>query len=428
MPRQQSQSLDAVSHELPEVRIWSGPPSHADLAALPARPAVYLLLAAGKLPLQLATTQNLRRVMVSRLLETPSGRRKVDLASVVQGVRYRRVYSIFEARWRYYLVARKMYPKEYRRLIAFGPAFFLHLDWSQPVPELRITDRPWEQPGPCQTSAYVGPWLTHDTCQKALEGLCDLFELCRFPQQIRRAPAGQRCLYADMGRCDAPCEGAVPLESYRERVRQAWEFACGTVRPWIDAAKQRLRAAASEQQFETAALLKRQIAWAWKWHDFLRPWLHPLEKLNYLLAVPVVGRRSWRLFLFWQGDLYDGPAATDRTLPAQARRFLAAQQSAERALVDPQIRTEQTWLVAHYLRSKLGDATIVIHLGDQMLPEDLQPRLQQEVARRRASESASELRQPPGTAAKEEIDSASRRINANSFDSPPAKADTSNEG
>ncbi len=360
-----------IAEALPEERTWPGPPEEGDLAALPGCPAVYLLLASAQVPVQLATTQHLRRLAIARLGNGQRSRPgKTNLAEIVRGVRWIRVASAFEARWRYYLLARQMYPVRYRRLISFGPAWFLHIDLAQRIPELRITQRIWHDAGD-----YVGPWLTQGAARKALDALLDVFELCRHPEQVRRAPEGRRCAYADMGRCDAPCDGSVPLARYLARCREAWSFVRGNTAAWLDEIKERMRQAARERRYEDASTYKRRMAWAWKWIEGTQPLVRPAEELTDLLAVPAVRRRAWRLFLFWRGDLLVGPLLPDRKLPASAAAWLREQLQNLPEPAEPAIRMEQTWLVAHFLASRGGNVSLVERLSGGEMPADLEARL-----------------------------------------------------
>ncbi len=385
---------ERVGAALPQRLAFAQRPTGDELRALPGCAAVYLFLAAGEIPVQLATTQHLRRLAISRLADpTRETRGKADLAEVVRSILWRPVATPFEARWWYYQLARQLYPKRYRHMISFGPAWFLRVDWTERVPELRITKHVWEESG-----AVLGPWLTHDLCQKALEGLWDLFDLCRFPEQVRQAPGGQRCVYAEMGRCDAPCDGSAPLADYGARVRAAWDFACGPTRPWIDAAQQRMKEAAQAQQFERAGLLKKQIAWAWRWHDQVGPTVTTRELLNCLLLMPATRRKAWRLFLFVGGDLLEGPIFTQRKLVPRTAAWLAETLVAPRAQAAADVRTEQTWLLAHFRRSKGGDASVIVDLPDLTIPPDFEAHLGAEMLRLRASSASDQAGMPLETA------------------------------
>lgn len=370
---------EIVVAALPSVRSWAARPRSDDLADLPGCAAVFLFVDAVGTPIQLLATQQLKRVVVSRLTEPQETRRgHTDLAEVVRGIRWRQVYSPFEARCWYYRLARVLHRQEYRKLVSFGPAWFLHADWRRPVPELRVTERIW-----CLEGEFVGPWPTHKSCQQALEGLWDLFDLCRYPEQVRKAPRGIRCAYADMGRCDAPCDGSAPLARYIQRTRAAWRFVEGDVAAWIQSIAERMKRAAAERRYESAGLLKQQLEFAQTWQQRWSPTLRRAEQLNFLLAVPATRRKAWKLFLFRQGHLIDGPLLPDRKLAQQAPVWLAEQLQQPLDELEDIVRMEQTWLVAHFLQHKEAQSAIVELLPHTAVPPDLEARLRDALKQRR---------------------------------------------
>jgi DNA polymerase-3 subunit epsilon len=369
-------SPDFLVDALPESRTWSDRPRPEELAALPACPAVYLLVDAHSAPVQLATTQSLRRLLISRLARPPQQRpAKADLAEITRGVRWRPLSTAFEGRWWYYRVARVLYPQEYRRLISFGPAHFLHVDWTQRVPELRVTERVWSVPG-----EFVGPWPAHKACQEALTGLWDLFDLCRYPEQVRKSPRGTRCAYAEMGRCDAPCDGAVPLAAYVGRCREAWRFACGEVQDWLTEAEQRMRHAAGERKYELAGQIKEQLRFAQHWQTLWAPRVRPAEELRYLVGLPVTRRRTWKLFLFRAGDWKEGPVVRARRLVPESLAWLAAQPPALPDDLPEIVRTEQTWLLAHLLFGRDAERALFVPLPCDGASADIETSLLQQLA------------------------------------------------
>ena len=369
---------------LPELHTWSGRPDADTLKALPSAPAVYLLIDEQSRPVQLATTQSLRRLSTARLADAEREKRgREDLAAVARGVRWRVVGSPFEARWWYYRLAREMHAREYRKLISFGPAWFLHVNWDKPVPEIRVSERVWRDAG-----EFLGPWPSRRQAQAAVEGLWNLFDLCRYPEQVRKAPHGERCAYAEMGRCDAPCDGGVPLTAYVERTRAAWRFAAGAIDAWITSAEQTMRAAARELAFERAALLKEQLAFARHWRSMWSAVVRPLAEYNWLLLLPVTRRKAWKPFVLARGVLRGGAVLQDRKLAGGVCAWLAAD-----ALVDTEgngaaesdtVRMEQTWLVAHFLQHREADAAIRVPLPDLKAPDELEPLIAADLDRRRA--------------------------------------------
>lgn len=372
---------------LPECCRWNQPPTVNELQPLPNSPAVYLLCDGDGRPVLLATSQALRAAVRSRLhapsrgrprpgpelstaAEAAGARRRLraraDLAEIVRELRWRPVSCALEARWWYYRLARLLYPRQYPRMLAFGPAWFLHVDWGAAVPELRVTQQIWTIPG-----QFVGPWPAQAACQQALETLWDLFDLCRYPEQVRRAPAGKRCSYADMGRCDAPCDGSVPLAPYITRVQAAWRFAGGAVPEWLQAARERMQAAAAALAFERAALIRQQIASAQRWRDRWLGRVRPDAEMNWLLVLPVVRRRAWKLLACRLGAMDDGPVVADREVPQRAVAWAAERQRAPLEATDPLVRMEQTWLLAGWLGSRDAASAVVQPLDDPLWPESL---------------------------------------------------------
>jgi len=334
---------DVIASFLPNVRSWTEVPTTEDLAALPSRAGVLLFVDSRGAPVQLAATQQVRRFVEARLGPQASpGKRRADIRAVVRAVRWRAIHCAFEGRWWYYRLARTLYPDDYRRRVSFGPAWFLRVDWTRPVPEIGAAERVWCEPG-----EFVGAWPTQKAVREALEQLVDLFDLCRYPQQVRRAPHGTRCAYADMGRCDAPCDGTVPLAAYVARCRAAWRLACGDRDTWQTEAEQRMRQAASNQQFEEAARIREQIQVGRNWGPKKIPRLQTAGGVWWLLGFPAINRQAWKLCLFRDGDIVDGPVVAHRQAGVAAEEWLRIGVGRKPEDTPPEVRMEQTWLLCH---------------------------------------------------------------------------------
>lgn len=339
---------------LPEVLTWTAAFTAEAGSELPAAPAVCLFEDATQRPVQLLTTQHLRRLVTTRL-STPEApvRGRANLAEVVRGVRYRIVYCPFEARWHFLRLARTLYPQRYRKLVGFGPAWFLNVDWAAPIPEINVTQQVWCAPGD-----FIGPWPTHKAGHEALTLLWDLFDLCRYPEQVRRAPQGTRCAYAEMGRCDAPCDGSVPLAAYVERCRAAWDFAGAGQADWMAQAEQAMRAAAATQAFERAGQIKQQLANAQRWQRQWGESAGPLpQQMERLILLPATRRRAWKVFGVRQGAVIDGPLISPRKMDA-LEPWLSATSASPLPELSPIERMEETWLVCHLLAHREGQTAI----------------------------------------------------------------------
>lgn len=349
----QPASTTALASQLPEVRKFDGRPAAADMEGLPGAAAVALLVDQAERPILLITTQNLRRITLSRLSpDVREAASRTDLAEITRGIRWRVVFHAFEARWWYLRVARALYPADYRKRVSFGPVSFLAVDWNTTPPELRISEKIWVEPG-----EFIGPFATRREGQATLEMLWDIFDLCRYPEQVRQAPHGRRCAYADMGRCDAPCDGGAPMPQYIERQRRAWAAASESFQGWTTDAVARMRAAAADRKFELAGQLKQQIENARAWAERPNRRLWRMEQLQLLLVLPAVRRRAWKVFLFARGELYDGPLTPHRSAERMIGEWLASLSGAAAANAStPLERMEQTWLVGDLLARREAEA------------------------------------------------------------------------
>ncbi len=359
-------AAESVAAALPEVRTWPARPGPSELDILPGCAALYLLIDIHAAPILLATTQALKRVLMSRLADPAQRPRKTDLAEITRGVRWRPLATPFEGRWWYYRLARELYPQQYRRMVGFGPAWFLHVDWDAAVPELRVSNQVWCVPG-----RFVGPWPTQHAARETLEGLWDLFDLCRYPDQVRQAPHGTRCAYAEMGRCDAPCDGSVPLAAYAERCRAAWRFLNGGSGEWIERATARMKEAAAVQKYELAALLRQQARFAEAWRAQWAPYIQAAEGMQYLLGFRATRRQAVKLLLFRAGGLTEGPVIPARRVGSDAAAWLRTQLAEPRPELLPIVRMEQTWLLGHLLYGGERETALLLALPGGELPVDL---------------------------------------------------------
>ncbi|MFN0134601.1 MAG: hypothetical protein ACKVS9_00615 [Phycisphaerae bacterium] len=357
---------DSLRTALSESHRWTERPTIDALKPLPNAPAVYLLVAADDAPVQLGTTQQLRRLVSSRLIvESDVPTLRADLGEIVRGVLYRPVSNSFEATWWYYRIARELHPREYRKMIGFGAAWFLHVSFDERLPEIRVTDQIWRSPG-----EFVGPFGPQRAAHQALETLWDLFDLCRHPEQYRKSPSGSRCAYADMGRCDAPCDGAAAPQAMIERTRAAWRLATGGGAEWLVEAAARMKQLAAALQFERAAQAKQQIDAVKNWQSVIAPRVLADRDMRFVVALPATRRAAWKFLHFSLGELVDGPLIATRKLATELTVWLASVLAAAPNVLgdaspafvaanavptnlppalDPVMRMEQTWLVARLL-------------------------------------------------------------------------------
>jgi excinuclease UvrABC nuclease subunit len=222
----------------------------------PAKWAVYLLSDANDRPVQLLCVKNLRYSLRRRLgHEGEQGglSRRVNYRELVRRVKWRRVDGAFEADWIYYEAARAVFPESYRGMVGFRPAWFVHVDTEAKFPRYAKTIDLSPRPG-----MLIGPVEDKHAANRLIETVEDAFDLCRYYNVLTQAPGGLACAYKEMGKCPAPCDGSIAMEQYRRMVE--W-----SARTLVDPAEflrghaQRMKAAAAELRFETAAKIKAYI-------------------------------------------------------------------------------------------------------------------------------------------------------------------------
>ncbi len=126
---------------------------------------------------------------------------------------------------------------------------------SEDFPKLFVTR---ERKG--DKAKYYGPYSSAQSAHSALDTVMKIFSLasCKrsFPRDIGRE---RPCIYRDMGRCLAPCTGAVSGIEYRSQVRLAQLVLDGNIKGTKTMLKSQMEEAAENLEFERAAALRDSI-------------------------------------------------------------------------------------------------------------------------------------------------------------------------
>ncbi|MFQ5412070.1 MAG: UvrB/UvrC motif-containing protein [Phycisphaerae bacterium] len=233
------------------------PPGESlDPKSLPAHGGVYCLADEADRPILLACGENLRRVVTHRL-ETPptdAKTKRANLAEIARRIHWRETFSRFETTLTHWQVARALYPRSYRKLLGFGPAWFLRVVPEADFPRLSAVKEIREDPG-----QFIGPYATRKDADEWIHMLEDAFDLCRYHHILEQAPQGEACAYAEMSKCPAPCDGSISMNVYRKQIAEAWRFTLGRHEPRLAALRSAMQSAASEQAYEKAASLRKTI-------------------------------------------------------------------------------------------------------------------------------------------------------------------------
>lgn len=213
---------------------------------LPEKPGVYLFRDDRDRILYVGMSRNLRRRV--RTYFTSSEKRSkmgqmVHLAHRVQGIE---CATDTEAAIRELRLIAEHSPRFNRRSTRQRKVHYVVLT-QEPWPRLSIVRRlPRGEPG-------IGPFSTKDLAIAAVEAIQETFPIRTCTDRFGRTPARSRCLAADLGKCLAPCEGAVTSETYAALIRRVSESMSVGGMDVIDALSRRMAVEAELERFETAA-------------------------------------------------------------------------------------------------------------------------------------------------------------------------------
>lgn len=277
-----------------------------------------------------------------------ASRRRADLSTIVRRIRWQPAHSAFEIAYEYLRISRQVMPSAYLKSLAFGPAWFIHVDPAAEVPRFAVAKL---LPG--GKGITLGPFSTQQDANRFVQAIEDVFDLCRDIRILEQAPHGQPCAYHEMGRCPAPCGGLVPMSRYRESVEQALNFATGgreaIRREW----EAQMRTAAGELAFERAAAVKQRIERARELDHAAFRFVGPIERFSWLIVQRGAGRTRVRPFFVKRGAIAPGEPAKlkelEQVVPAWLAHFQSNDPPAPSDDSELQQVSEHIWLVSHFL-------------------------------------------------------------------------------
>jgi excinuclease ABC subunit C len=105
---------------------------------------------------------------------------------------------------------------------------------------------------------YFGPFASAGAVDATLDTLQKAFLLRTCTDNIY-ATRSRPCMLHQMGRCSAPCVGLIPLDEYRDLVREAERFLNGEAETLLEQLAQQMERAAQATDYERAARLRDRI-------------------------------------------------------------------------------------------------------------------------------------------------------------------------
>lgn len=225
-------------------------------AAVPAKPAVFLLRGIEGSEPYVSKTSNLRRRML-RLLSAPEERTKrLNLRDRVQTLEYSPVASDFEAGFCLYRALREAFPSNYSDRLKLRFAALLRLILENEYPRVSVTARIQSLKS---KSAYYGPFASRTAAEKFGNDALDFFLLRRCTDDLHPDPSFPGCIYSEMKMCLAPCFKGCTDERYAEETQRVREFFETGGRSLLRELETERNAASEALEFERASELHTRI-------------------------------------------------------------------------------------------------------------------------------------------------------------------------
>lgn len=227
-------------------------------AEIPTDPGVYRFLDGDGRVIYVGKAKNLRQRLSSYFRDFAALHpRTQNMVSTAKQVQWTVVNNEVEA-----------LTLEYSWIKEFDPRFnvmykddksypYLAITVSEQIPRMHIM-RGARRRG----NRYFGPYSQVWALRETMEQLQRVFPLRTCSNGVlRRAQAQQRpCLLAHLGKCSAPCVGAIAPADYQQLVDDVCQFMAGKVGPYLRHKRAEMQQAASELRYEAAAKARDDIA------------------------------------------------------------------------------------------------------------------------------------------------------------------------
>ncbi|SFQ49210.1 Excinuclease ABC subunit C [Lachnospiraceae bacterium XBB1006] len=144
----------------------------------------------------------------------------------------------------------KEHTPKYNTLLKDGKTYpFIKVTLSEDYPRLMFSRQMKKD-----KAKYFGPYTSSAAVKDTIDLLQKLYHLRSCNRVLPRDEGKLRpCLNYHMKQCEAPCQGYISKEDYREHVEQALEFLNGNYQPIRKLLEEKMLAASEHMEFEEAA-------------------------------------------------------------------------------------------------------------------------------------------------------------------------------
>lgn len=224
-----------------------------ELKKLPAKPGVYIMRGSRDEILYVGKAVNLnRRVHQYFVRKIGRGPKIEHMVSRIAWFEYIVTDSELEALVLENNLIKENRPK-YNTLLKDDKTYpYIKVTVQEEYPRVLFT-RKMKKDG----ARYFGPFKSAFAVKETIELLRKLYYVRDCTRNLPRDIGQERpCLNYQIGQCQAPCQGKVTKEDYQANIEKALSFLAGNYRPVVKTLEERMKAASSQMDFETAAKMR----------------------------------------------------------------------------------------------------------------------------------------------------------------------------
>lgn len=289
------EELTGVRTRVPEVRRRK----RGLAEGLPEGPGVYVFEDSTGGALYVGTSRHIRTRVRSYFTAAETRPRMTEMVGLAERVVAVECTTALEARIRELRIIAAREPRYNRRSTRPQRAVWLKLTVER-FPRISVVSA--VRPDVPTGAAYIGPYLSRRTANAAAEAIAEALPLRACTAALTARPQPSACVLADLGRCGAPCIGAVSQAEYAFGVAQARIALTDDPAPIVTAIMRRITGLAENHRFEDAGAWRDRISHLLRGIDDATHGTH-LGAIPHLVAASPRDGGGWEVHVIRHGRL-----------------------------------------------------------------------------------------------------------------------------
>ncbi|MEU4601777.1 DEDD exonuclease domain-containing protein [Kribbella sp. NPDC023972] len=221
---------------------------------LPHAPGVYLFTDDRGEVLYVGKSKDLRNRVRSYFTASETRTRIGEMIGIATGVRGIECGTSLEAEVRELRLIAEHKPRYNRRSKFPERQHWLKVT-VEPFPRLSLVKQVRDD-----DAGYLGPFSSRKTAERAMAALHEAFPIRQCTARMSRHPQLSPCVLAEMGRCVAPCDGRISMDSYGEFVTSLRTALTVDPTPVVEALDRRIDLLSADERFEDAAVHRDRLS------------------------------------------------------------------------------------------------------------------------------------------------------------------------